>query len=148
MPTPDYSGKGRPAVHGQTMPDLDTLWQLYLRRFCIEHLYRFIKQRLHGCLPHLGTAAQTHAWSTLMPLMSWQLWLARTDCPDCPLSWQKPMTDKTPGRVANAFSAILVSIGTPAETPQTPRKVFWLARGQKTNPAATLSNRKKDLFQA
>lgn len=103
---------------GETMPALDTLWALYLRRFCIEHWYRFIKQRLHWCLPHLGTAAQTQAWSTLMPLMSWQLWLARNDSPDQPLPWQKPSSIKTPGRVANAFATILVRIGSPAENPK------------------------------
>ncbi|MGC1308420.1 MAG: NF041680 family putative transposase [Phormidesmis sp.] len=116
---------------GQTMPALASLWQLYLRRFCIEHWYRFIKQRLHWCLPHLGTAVQTHAWSTLMPLMSWQLWLARTDCPDCPLPWQRPMTEKTPGRVANAFAAILVNIGTPAETPKPRGKSPGWPQGKK-----------------
>ena len=103
---------------GHNMPALETLWQLYLRRFCIEHWYRFIKQRLYWCLPHLGTAQQTQAWSTLIPLMSWQLWLARAECTDSPFPWQKPMSDKTPGRVANAFAAILVTIGTPAEGPK------------------------------
>lgn len=103
---------------GQTMPALETLWQRYLRRFCIEHWYRFIKQRLHWCLPHLGTAQQTQAWSTLMPLMSWQLWLARSECIDSPFPWQKPLSDKTPGRVANAFAVILATIGTPAEDPK------------------------------
>lgn len=103
---------------GETMPVLAALWKLYLRRFCIEHWYRFIKQRLHWCLPHLGTAEQAQAWSTLMPLMSWQLWLARKASPDQPLPWQKPLADKTPGRVANAFAVILANIGTPANVPK------------------------------
>ena len=103
---------------GQTMPALASVWQLYLRRFAIEHWYRFLKQRLHWCLPHLGSAGQTQAWSSLMPLMSWQLWLARNDAPDQSLPWQKPLTKKTPGRVANAFATILVRIGSPANAPK------------------------------
>ncbi len=103
---------------GETLPSLDSLWQLYLRRFAIEHWYRFLKQRLHWCLPHLGSAAQTQAWSTLMPLMSWQLWLDRSESPDQPLPWQKPLSNQTPGRVANAFANILIRIGSPANEPK------------------------------
>ena len=64
---------------GDDPPLLEALWSLYLRRFCVDHWYRFIKQRLHWCLPHLGTAEQTAVWSDLIPLMSWQLWLARNE---------------------------------------------------------------------
>lgn len=103
---------------GMTMPALKDLWKLYLRRFAIEHWYRFIKQRLHWCLLHLATPAQTQAWSTLMPLLTWQLWLARNESPDSPLPWQKPSRHPSPGRVANAFAAILVLIGSPAEHPK------------------------------
>ena len=34
-------------------------------------------QRLHWTLPNLRTPEQCERWSDLMPLMSWQLWLAR-----------------------------------------------------------------------
>ena len=100
---------------GDTLPTLDSLWQLYLRRFCVDHWYRLVKQRLHWCLPKLGTAAQTEAWSTLMPLMTWQLWLARHDVANHTLPWQKPIPRPTPGRVANGFASLLDSLGTPAE---------------------------------
>ncbi|WP_293116921.1 transposase [Moorena sp. SIO4G3] len=66
---------------GETRPALDTLWSVYLRRFCVDHWDRFIKQRLHWCLPHLGTAEQTAVWSALMPLMTWQLWPLKSSCP-------------------------------------------------------------------
>ena len=100
---------------GETLPALETLWKHYLRRFCVDHWYRFIKQRLHWCLPQLGTAAQTAAWSTLMPLITWQLWLARYAVATHTLPWQKPLTRPTPGRVANGFAALLDTLGTPAE---------------------------------
>ena len=103
---------------GDALPPLEALWSLYLRRFCVDHWYRFIKQRLHWCLPHLGTAEQTAVWSDLMPLMSWQLWMARNESQANPLPWQKPLKHKTPGRVADAFAPILANVGTPAEAPQ------------------------------
>lgn len=39
--------------------------------------YRLAKQRLHWTLPKLSTPEQSDRWSDLMPLITWQLWLAR-----------------------------------------------------------------------
>jgi len=47
-----------------------------------------------------------------MPLLSWQLWLAREIVKDNPLL-AKQQTDLTPGRVAQGFQ-LLAAIGTPA----------------------------------
>lgn len=119
---------------GQRMPALETLGSLYLKRFCIEHWYRFIRQRLHWCLPHLGTAQQTETWSDLIPLMSWQLWMARHHTLDTPLPWQKPLVNLTPGRVANGFAALLVTIGTPAESPKPRGKSPGWPTGKRRTP--------------
>ncbi|NEP22935.1 NF041680 family putative transposase [Moorena sp. SIO3I6] len=62
---------------GQKRPTLEMIWNKYLRRFAVDHWYRFIKQRLHWTLPSLSTPQQCERWSDLMPLMTWQLWLAR-----------------------------------------------------------------------
>ncbi|MBD2774817.1 hypothetical protein ICL16_22790 [Iningainema sp. BLCCT55] len=59
------------------MPTLENLWHKYLRRFALEHWYRFAKQRLHWTQPQLGSTQATERWSDLMPLLTWQLWLAR-----------------------------------------------------------------------
>ena len=53
-----------------------------------------------------------------MPLLSWQLWLAREIVQDNPLPWQKSQTELTPGRGAQGFPAILAAIGTPAGDPK------------------------------
>lgn len=103
---------------GLELPQLATVWQQYLRRFAIDHWYRFAKQRLHWTLPQLSTPEASQRWSDLMPLLSWQLWLARTEVQDSPLPWQKPSTDLSPGRTANAFAQVLVVIGTPAPAPK------------------------------
>ena len=98
---------------GQTMPPLETLWSKYLRRFALEHWYRFAKQRLYWTHPQLTAPRASERWSDLMPLLSWQLWLAREECIDHPLPWQSPQDSLSPGRVAQAFASILVAIATP-----------------------------------
>ena len=105
---------------GKTQPTLEKLFQCYLRRFAIEHWYRFIKQRLHWCVPKLGTPEASERWSHLMPIMTWQLWLARAVVADRPLPWQKPFNADalSPGRVAQAFGGVLAAIGTPARPPK------------------------------
>lgn len=102
----------------QEAMSLSQTWQQYLRRFAIEHWYRFVRQRLHWTVPQLSTPKQMETWSDLMPLMTWQLWLARDVVQDSPLPWQKPMTKLTPGRIANSFAPLLARIGSPAPDPK------------------------------
>jgi len=59
------------------MPPLLEIWQLYLRRFTIEHVVSLAKQTLHWTVPKLSTPEQCQRWSDLMPLVTWQLWLAK-----------------------------------------------------------------------
>jgi len=111
---------------GEEMPTLEEIWRLYLRRFTIEHWYRFLKQRLHWTVPKLGTPKQCERWSDLMPLMTWELWLARDIVADNPLPWQKSLDKLTPGRVAQAMGGVIAAIGTPATPPKQERKVTRL----------------------
>ncbi len=39
---------------GEEMLPLEEVCQLYLRRFTVDHWYRFLKQRLHWILPKLS----------------------------------------------------------------------------------------------
>ena len=118
----DAVSKSRPlwlAWVGIEMPALCEFWRLYLRRFGVDHWYRFAKQRLHWTLPKLSTPEQCERWSDLLPLMTWQLWLARDIVTDNPLPWQKKQSKLTPGRVAQAMGGVLAAIGTPATEPKT-----------------------------
>ncbi|MHC5824296.1 MAG: NF041680 family putative transposase [Nostoc sp.] len=74
---------------GEEMPPLESVWCLYLRRFTIDHWYRFLKQRLHWTVPKLSTPKQSERWSDLMPLMTWELWLARDIVTDNPIARAK-----------------------------------------------------------
>jgi len=103
---------------GIEMAALLQLWRLYFRRFAIDHWYRFAKQRLHWTLPNLSTPEQCERWSALLPLMTWQLWLARNLITDNPLPWQKQKPKLSPGRVAQAMGGVFAAIGTPAADPK------------------------------
>jgi hypothetical protein len=119
---------------GETMPPLNQIWQLYCRRFGVDHWFRFAKQRLHWTLPNLSTAKQAERWSDLMPLLSWQLWLAHDLVGDRPLPWQKPQTHLTPGRVAQSMTALFTQLGTPAQVPKPRGKSPGWTEGQSRTP--------------
>lgn len=103
---------------GESPPPLSAWWRSYLRRFGIDHWYRFAKQSLHWTLPQLKTPEQSDRWSDLMPLLTWELWLARQVVVDKPLPWQKAQTLLTPGRVRQSFAGVLAQIGTPTHAPK------------------------------
>ncbi len=100
-----------------------------------EHWNRFVKQRLHWKKAKLGTTEKGQRWSDLMPILTWQLWLAREIIEDNPLPWQKPLpTEKlTPGRVAQSFPGLLAAIGTPAKSPKPRGKSPGWETGKKRN---------------
>ena len=115
---------------GESRPPLAQVWRKYLQRFSIEHWYRFAKQRLHWTQAKLSCNQAFERWSDLMVLMSWQLWLARSDCRDAPLPWQSAQQTLSPGRVAQAFPSIIAAIGTPAKGPKTRGKSPGRSHGQ------------------
>ena len=53
-----------------------------------------------------------------MPLLTWQLWLAKDLVRETCLPWQKPLSQLTPGRVAQSMLPLLIKIGTPAVAPK------------------------------
>ncbi len=118
---------------GEQIPSVEQVWHQYLRRFAVDHWNRLAKQRLHWTLPKLGTPEQGQRWSDLMPLMTWQLWLAREIVTDKPLPWQKSQeaASLTPGRVAQAFGGVLAAIGTPACAPKPRGKSPGWQKGKK-----------------
>ena len=120
---------------GKENLSLKSLWQHYLRRFAIEHWNRFVKQRLHWTLPKLGRPEMGQRWSNLMPILTWQLWLAREMIKDNPLPWQKPQPPEklTPGRVAQSLGGVLATIGTPAKPPKPRGKSPGWEKGKKRN---------------
>ena len=117
----------------RTMP-LEEIWHQYLRRFGIEHWYRFAKQRLHWTMPSLKTPEQCQRWSDLMPLMTWQLWLAKDLVTQYRLPWQAATINLSPGRVAQSMFSLLVQIGTPTNPPKQRGKSNGRSVGFKPTP--------------
>jgi hypothetical protein len=133
---------------GEQFLKLKDIWQQYARRFGVDHWYRFAKQRLHWTLPSLGTAKQSERWSDLMPLMTWQLWLAKDLVEDHHLPWQSSQTNLTPGRVAQSIFSLLIEIGTPATSPKPRGKSPGWKQGKKRSQRKTYPSAKKSHSRA
>ncbi len=120
---------------GETPPPLAEWWRVYLRRFAVDHWYRFAKGPLHWTLPQVKTPEQAERWSDLMPFLTWELWLAREVVADNPLPWQKAQPPLTPGRVRQSMGGILAQIGTPSAVPQPRGKSPGWPKGRARTPA-------------
>jgi hypothetical protein len=94
------------------------LWQAYLRRFDIEHTFRFLKQQLGWTRPLLRDPAAADRWTWLLIACCAQLWLARDLAAVTRLPWQPPQPARamTPGRVRAGFRRARQAAGTPAST--------------------------------
>lgn len=141
-----YATKRRPlwlVWVGEQFLELTAIWTQYARRFGVDHWYRFTKQRLHWTLPSLSTAKQCERWSDLMPLMTWQLWLAKDLVEEHHLPWQSRITNLTPGRVAQSLFSLLAVIGTPATLPKPRGKSPGWKQGEKRRTRKTYPIAKK-----
>ena len=149
---PQDSGKKRRPLWlvwvGEQFLELKDIWSQYARRFGVDHWYRFAKQRLHWTLPSFSTAQQSERWSDLMPLMTWQLWLAKDLVEECHLPWQSSQKNLTPARVAQSMFSLLVEIDTPATSPKTRGKSPGWAKGQKRRNKKTYPIAKKSYSRA
>ena len=128
---------------GEQFLELKDIWFQYARRFGVDHWYRFAKQRLNWTLPSLSTAKQCERWSDLMPLMTWQLWLAKNLVEEHHLPWQSSQKNLTPGRVAQSLFSLLIEIGTPATSPKTRGKSPGWKTGRKRSKRKTYPIAKK-----
>lgn len=133
---------------GEQFLELRDIWSQYARRFGVDHWYRFAKQRLHWTVPSFSTAQQSERWSDLMPLMTWQLWLAKDLVEDYHLPWQSPQKLLTPGRVAQSVLPLLIDTGTPATSPKPRGKSPGWKTGQKRSKRKTYPIAKKSHSRA
>jgi DDE superfamily endonuclease len=117
--------------------DVDRLWRIFLRRFDIEHTFRFWKQVLGMTRPRLRHPAQADRWVWLILAAYAQLCLARSLADDLRRPWEKPLTTDqlTPGRVRRGYPRIRRILGTPARTPKATRPGPGRPPGRITSPA-------------
>ena len=96
--------------------ELDQIWRAYLRRFGIEHFFRFIKQYLAWTTPRLRPPAQAERWSWIVATAYTHLVLARTlTTSHHPWHRHGPLS---PLRVKRGFRNVHPHLGTPAKPPQ------------------------------
>ena len=127
--------------------EVTALWQAYLRRFDLEHAFRFIKSRLGWNKPLLRDPAAADRWTWLIIACYAQLYLARPLAADTRLPWQRPQAAAamTPGRVRAGFRHARQITGTPARTAKPPRPGPGRPKGSKNKnkaPAQPVGKRK------
>ena len=107
-------------IGGLLPADLGAVWHWYLRRFTVEHAFRFFKQSLGWTTVRPRDPQAADRWSWLMAGACWQLWLSRRIVSEVRLPWEHARPDGlvTPGQVRRYFTGILVRVGTPARAPQ------------------------------
>jgi len=123
-------------IGGALPVDLSVLWRWYLRRFTVEHAFRFLKQSLGWTTVRPRHANAADRWTWLVASACWQLWLARPLLDEVRLPWEHPRTDglTTPGQVQRHFSRLLVRVGTQARAPQPRGKSPGRKPGQRPPP--------------
>jgi hypothetical protein len=95
------------------------LCRMYLWRFAIEHLFRFLKQHMGLNSNRSNNLESLQRWMWLVGLAYWQLLLMRgTVCADRP-AWhphkkEGPVKPLTPAQVQRSAQAFLLQSGTPA----------------------------------
>jgi len=101
---------------------LPDLCRMYLWRFAIEHMFRFLKQHMGlNCnrSPNLVSAQQ---WMWLCALAYWQLLLVRDEVKENRPAWyplnRQQQVKLTPYLVQRSALAFLLELGTPAQKPR------------------------------
>jgi hypothetical protein len=122
---------------GPDLPDLATIWRVYVARFSIEHAYRFFKQVLKWTTPKLRSPEAADRWTWLVILAYVQLRLARPLVVDHRLPWQAPLPEGklTPARVRRAFSQLLPALGRLASVPKPCGRSPGRPKGRRSVPA-------------
>jgi DDE superfamily endonuclease len=119
---------------------IDLLWQVFLRRFDLEHTFRLFKQTLGWTRPKLRTPESADRWTWLILTVHTQLRLARPLVEDHRRPWEKRVTEPrrlTPARVRRGFRNPHATTAHPAAAPKPSRPGPGRPLGSKNHtPAA------------
>jgi hypothetical protein len=103
---------------------LNRLWQAFLRRFDLEHTFRFLKQTLGWTRPRIRTPEQGERWTWIIIAVHTQLRLARHLTHDLRRPWEKPVAEPhrlTPARIRRGFRNLRPKTTLPASAPKPSR---------------------------
>ena len=106
-----------------TGTEIDRVWQAFLRRFDLEHTFRFLKQTLGWTTPKLRDPAAADRWTWLVIAAHTQLRLARELTVDLRRPWERPCPPGrlTPARVRRGFRHLRPKITLPTRAPKPTR---------------------------
>ena len=127
---------------GTSAAEVDRAWQAFLRRFDIEHMFRFFKQTLGWTRPRLRDPAAADRWTWILLACYAQLRLARHLAADIRLPWQRPCPPGrlTPARVRRGFRNIRQTLPCPASAPKPGKPGPGRPPGSKNRHPATRHN--------
>ena len=120
-PDPVWLWCSDPAV--DAADDVDRCWQMFLRRFDLEHTFRLFKQTLGWTAPKIRSPEAADRWTWLVLVAHTQLRLARPLAEDLRRPWEKPAPPQrlSPARVRRGFPRIHRSMASPAGAPKPSR---------------------------
>ncbi|MGW4402373.1 NF041680 family putative transposase [Amycolatopsis nivea] len=126
-----------------TPEQVDRLWQAFLRRFDLEHTFRFLKQTLGWTRPRVRApeAADRRTWLLLAACT--QLRLARRLAQDQPRPWERraPAPARlSPARVRRGFRRVCRTTVSPANAPKSSRPGPGRPAGSRNSSPAPLHN--------
>jgi DDE superfamily endonuclease len=118
---------------------VDRAWQAFLRRFDIEHTFRYFKQALGWTRPKLRDPGAADRWTWILLACYAQLWLARHLAADIRLPWQRPCPPGrlTPARVRRGFRSIRQTLPDLASAPKPGKPGPGRPHGSKNHHPAT-----------
>ena len=124
---------------GSTGISLQALCRMYLWRFAIEHMFRFLKQNMGLNSSRSNDLVATEQWMWMCALAYWQLLLMRDLVEDARPAWHPRFRDGqskplTPGQVQRAALRYLLQLGTPAKAPKVAGKGKGRSKGYRPAP--------------
>ncbi len=124
---------------GPTGVPLQELCKIYLWRFGIEHMFRFLKQNLGLNSSRSNDLVATEQWMWMCALAYWQLLLMRNLVEEARPAWhprfrEGQRKELTPGQVQRAALRFLLQLGTPAKAPKVAGKGKGRAKGYHPAP--------------
>lgn len=128
---------------GVTPADVDFAWSCYLRRFDLEHTFRYFKQDLGWTRPRLRDPQAADRWTWIVITAHTQLRLAAPLTADQRKPWEKttrPGVTLTPTRVRRGFRHLRPHLPCPARVPKPSRPGPGRPPGSKNRHPATRHN--------
>jgi len=117
---------------------MNTYWRTYLRRFDLEHTFRFFKQHLAWTRPRLRDPGAADRWTWLVIAAHTQLRLARDLTEDLRRPWEKPTVrgqHPSPLRVRRGYRRLRPMLADPARPAKATRPGPGRPVGTGTGPA-------------